>query len=138
MRNLLSVVPVETTPECSCDCHDGNRSEEPLQTLHGLFLLWSGCLLLLFVILVDVPGLMREVDSNQHFGANFLDRCCQNHTDEPVLGDFIKFFNEIRSNRPYLKQRWFGGFAEGEEPHELGIALRAPPNGRAPQYYVAA
>ena len=27
MRNLLGMVPVETTPQRSCDGHNGNRSE---------------------------------------------------------------------------------------------------------------
>jgi hypothetical protein len=93
MRNLLSMVPVETTPQRGCDRHDGNRSEEPLQTLHGLFS--SGCLLLLFVIPSDVAGLMREVDSNRTFGANFIEKCCQNHTGGPDLGNFLILFNEI-------------------------------------------
>jgi hypothetical protein len=36
MRNLLGMVPVETTPQRGCDGHDGNRSQNTLQTLHGL------------------------------------------------------------------------------------------------------
>ena len=100
MRNLLSVVPVETTPQRSCDRHDGNRSEEPLQTLHGLFS--SGCLLLLFVIPFDVAALMREVDSNRPFGANFIEKCCQNHTDRSDLGNFFILFNHICPDLAYV------------------------------------
>ena len=40
MRNLRSMVPVKTTPQSSCDGHNGNRSEKSFQTLHGLSLIF--------------------------------------------------------------------------------------------------
>jgi hypothetical protein len=40
MRNLLSMVPVKTTPQRGCDGHDGNRSEKSFHSLHGLSLIF--------------------------------------------------------------------------------------------------
>ena len=95
MRNLFGMVPVEATPQRNRDGQNGGRSEEPFQTLHGLFS--SGCLLLLlFVIPIDVTVLMREVDSNRTFRAKFLGKCCQNHTGGPVLGRIFIVFNDFR------------------------------------------
>jgi hypothetical protein len=95
MRNLRSMVPVKTTPQSSCDGHNGNRSEKSFQTLHGLSL----------IFIVSAPHITRAsnlvhgisiVDLNQQSEANYLAWCCINRTE--AMSAFGQKADHRRSN----------------------------------------
>jgi len=84
MRNLLSVVPVETTPQRGCDGHYGNRSEKSFHSLHGLSLIFCR----------DLPHTSHVnqiwrtappfVDVKRQLESNYLAQCGINHTNAMV------------------------------------------------------